>query len=104
VNFSHTGQTNCSGCHTPPAGHYPGQCSDCHNTEDWDDFEHNGSNLNCIGCHLDDEPDDPDHPKGQQCSDCHNTEDWEIEEAAGGLIASLFSLDEIAACNACHHP
>ena len=75
VNFDHTGQTSCSTCHTPPTNHYPGQCSDCHSTNNWG-FRHT-TNLNCLTCHSDDEPDEDDHPRGVQCSDCHNTDDWD---------------------------
>jgi hypothetical protein len=76
ASFNHTGQTNCSSCHNPPSDHFPGQCSDCHETNNWD-FDHNDG-LNCLTCHLDDEPDDEgDHPQGEQCSNCHNTDDWD---------------------------
>ncbi len=121
VTFNHTGQTNCASCHAAdaPPNHYAGQCSDCHNTQDWDDFEHNAPNLNCLACHLDDEPDDENHPHGQQCSDCHDTNSWDDDAPNTGLIPALVGwltraaapapqanpgsgLDTYADCSSCH--
>ncbi|GAB4580586.1 MAG: hypothetical protein Fur0022_33280 [Anaerolineales bacterium] len=82
ASFDHTGQTDCVACHTPPPNHYAGQCSQCHTTNTWN-FNHN-SNTDCLACHANDEPDEDDHPNGQQCSDCHNTTDWDDADDDGG--------------------
>jgi hypothetical protein len=60
-----------------PGGHFPGQCSNCHETDDWDDvdFSHDGL-TNCNSCHT--APNDDDHEGNvPQCSECHNTQDWD---------------------------
>ena len=58
-----------------PADHYAGQCSKCHNTDNWHEVNFNHVDLdNCTGCHADDAPDG--HWPGQ-CSNCHiSTKDW----------------------------
>jgi hypothetical protein len=75
---NHTGLTDCQSCHSPPGGHFPGQCSNCHNTEDWDDgeFSHDGL-TNCNSCHSPPDDDDEHEPPVPHCSECHNTEDWD---------------------------
>ncbi|NJN43433.1 MAG: hypothetical protein HC806_00950, partial [Anaerolineae bacterium] len=50
-------------------------------------------NLNCLTCHSGDEPDDEDHPKGQQCSDCHDTKDW---DDVNGSVPSPSGVNPVA--------
>jgi Zn ribbon nucleic-acid-binding protein len=68
--------TDCISCHSGnvPTGHYPYQCSTCHNIDTWTNgfFNHTGI-TDCISCHLSDRP--HDHDAGQ-CSNCHNTRRW----------------------------
>jgi hypothetical protein len=67
---------DCESCHAAvkPANHYPGACSNCHNTSDWQSavFDHTGF-TDCAACHLKDKP--ANHFEGQ-CSTCHNTRAW----------------------------
>ena len=64
---------DCRECHyeTKPAGHFPGQCSNCHKTQEWKMglFTHaEGEADDCISCHRTVSP--ADHFPGQ-CSLCH---------------------------------
>jgi hypothetical protein len=75
VQFNHNGQTDCQACHSPPGGHFQGQCSQCHSTNNWDaEFTHAGL-TDCKSCHS--PPGNEDHPAPvPQCSQCHSTEKW----------------------------
>jgi hypothetical protein len=73
--FQHpTGSSlNCQGCHASarPAGHYAGQCSQCHTAgTTWKsvNFNHQGR-VDCQGCHATIKP--ANHYAGQ-CSQCHS--------------------------------
>jgi hypothetical protein len=93
VNFIHSGFNDCQSCPTPPGGHFPGQCSNCHNTDNWGDvnFSHAGL-TNCNTCHS--PPNDDDHePPVPQCSNCHNTEDWDEVEDDDDKQAGLIPLE-----------
>ena len=51
--------TDCAACHKPPKNHFPGQCSECHNTESWKGasfnhtfpIDHKSAKGNCAACH-----------------------------------------------------
>ena len=68
---------DCESCHAAvkPVNHYPGACSNCHNTSAWQPavFDHTGF-TDCVTCHLKDKP--ANHFEGQ-CSTCHNTRAWQ---------------------------
>jgi len=105
--------TDCWSCHEADyndaddhvQANYPHDCSQCHNTTDWDsDFNHNGTDfpltgahisVSCLACHVggqfENTPTDcwfchqsdfnsasPDHNAGypQECVDCHTTNNW----------------------------
>lgn len=78
VNFDHLGFTDCASCHLAddaPAGHYAGQCSNCHNTAAWEDawFNHAGF-TNCATCHTAETP--AAHYPGYACATCHTPTKW----------------------------
>ncbi|MGD8623314.1 MAG: DUF5667 domain-containing protein [Anaerolineae bacterium] len=92
ASFDHSGYTDCLACHgveDTPAGHYAGQCSNCHNTTDWDQvqFDHTGYD-DCQACHEA----EAGHYPGP-CSACHDTEDWRF---------SWFDHTGFYRCSDCH--
>lgn len=58
VDFDHSvvDTTDCAGCHTPPADHFPGDCINCH--QDTDTFQRINFNhaaidaTDCAACHV----------------------------------------------------
>ncbi|MCG3209912.1 MAG: hypothetical protein FOGNACKC_03539 [Anaerolineae bacterium] len=59
--LDHRHQTDCRSCHRPAnyalGEHYPGQCSTCHNSQNWMEIDYNHSVAqNCEACHLADTP------------------------------------------------
>jgi len=65
----------CAACHTPPAEHFPGACSDCHLIADWTPFQFNHTGVTeCASCHAADEP--ADHFDGA-CESCHQPDTWQ---------------------------
>jgi choline dehydrogenase-like flavoprotein len=76
-----------------PANHFPGQCSNCHNTSDWSqvNFSHAGF-TDCVSCHSGNAP--ANHFPGQ-CSNCHNTGSWNDVD---------FNHNGFTDCQSCHTP
>ena len=72
-----------------PEEHYPGQCSSCHATSDWETVAFNHTGLtDCTACHT--------APSGHwpgECANCHGTTDW---------LDYTFDHTGYATCNACH--
>jgi hypothetical protein len=84
---------DCTACHAKdkPAAHYPGVCSQCHNTVAWKpaSFDHTGA-KDCTGCHTKDKP--AKHFAGQ-CSLCHSTIAW---------LPAHMNHTGLTDCVACH--
>ncbi|MFN2133162.1 MAG: hypothetical protein ACK2VD_21735, partial [Anaerolineae bacterium] len=83
-----------------PAGHYGGQCSNCHtSTDNWStvQFSHTGL-VDCQSCHANSAS--ANHYEGQ-CSDCHtSTDSW-----GDGSVPHTFPIDHRGAngdCQTCH--
>ncbi|MCL4560976.1 MAG: hypothetical protein M1281_10215 [Chloroflexi bacterium] len=105
----------CSDCHAKdlPSIHYPGECSTCHNADNWRDASYDHSlaqAADCSYCHLRLQPDG--HYKAQ-CSACHSVQAWNpasFNHAAIGATncQSCHSQDQPsghynAQCSACHN-
>jgi hypothetical protein len=84
----------CSECHTnlAPQDHYYGECSDCHNTSVWENYDFNHTYYNdCISCHS---PETAHYPG--QCSSCHVVDEWGAVNIDHNLFTSGY------ACSDCH--
>lgn len=74
VSPTHVNRKDCLSCHlgNRPAGHFQGQCSNCHTQPgiSWQfvKFNHRGF-TNCVACHGRQAP--ANHFAGLQCSNCH---------------------------------
>ncbi len=97
VNFDHAGLTDCAACHTAPVNHYPGQCSDCHNTDTFAGatfnhtfpIYHEGANGDCATCHPGNDT------RSYTCVSCHNQQEMISEHSKEGI-------GDISNCVRCH--
>jgi hypothetical protein len=90
--------TDCQSCHNRPSNHYSGQCSNCHNTNNWGDISlsnhrfpinHHGADGRCSTCH-------PSGSSSYTCYACHDRNKMIAEHEDRGIT------DIDSRCASCH--